>query len=357
MTDQFNESGWRKAPTRAEKVYEAATFFGQARKGSPIAQATLTEAFSTPDFPILLGDAFEKQAIAAQKAAVFEFDPIVSHATRPDLTRGKLVDLWENNAFEEVLEGEEYKSGRLHETELTHGTSKWGKTFMLTFELRLRRLFSQLANFPTYLGNGATRARNEAVASTLVDDKGQWNTDLFGAAQATALDSDGLKGALRALSLREDHRGDLVDTSDLVLVVGPALAEDARQLTEVAEVVTKTTTGNKVVEVRQANPFRGKVTVLESRAVGKRLGEGQSKAWALVQGKSSTLPSLIETGLEGHDGNVDIRVRRDQGQSVGGGDIPIEEGSFNDDTIAYRGRTFFGLDRGFGEGVYASKGA
>lgn len=354
MTDQFDAFGWRKATTTSEKIYEAADFFGKYRKGTPIQVATLQEAFSTPDFAFLLTPALEQQAIAAQKAAEFEFEGIVSHTTRPDFTEGKLIDLWENNAFEEVLEGEEYKSGRLSETSLTHRTAKRGKSFGLTFELQLRRVFSDLANFPKFLGNGAVRGRNLSVSTLLVDSKGAWNSALFGTPSKDPLSEASLKAALKALSLREDHRGDLVDTSDLVLLVGPGLAEEAKQLVSVSEVVTKVTNGSTVTETRRANPFTGKVTVLESRELGKRLAAPE--AWALVQGKSSTLPSIIETGLEGHDGNVDIRVKRDQGQSVGGGDIPINEGSFNDDTTWFRGRDFYNHDAGFGKGVFASSG-
>ncbi|MNY79501.1 hypothetical protein D3C86_2201600 [compost metagenome] len=53
---------------------------------------------------------------------------------------------------------------------------------------------------------------------------------------------------------------------------------------------------------------------------------------------------------------MDIRVKRDQGEIVGGGQVAVDEGSFNDDTIWYRGRNFFGIDKGFTTGVYASNG-
>lgn len=355
MTD-FTKEGWAAATDYAERVYEAATFFNTHRSGSPVAQATLTEAFSTPDFPVLLGDAFEKKAIAAQKAAVFEFDGITAKATRPDFQRGKLVDLWSNDEFEQVAEGEEYKGGTLNETELTHGTEKWGKNYGLTFELRLRRMFSDLAKFPELLGNGAVRAKNTAIGKTLVTDAGAWNPDLFGEAKTAALDAEGLEAALTELGQREDHRGDLVDTTNLVLIIGPALQIRANQLINADKLLVKQTNGNKETRVEVPNPYKGLVTILVSRTIGKRLGANQSSAWALVQGAGSTLPSLIETGLEGHDGNVDIRVKRDQGDSVSGGAINPDQGSFKDDTVWYRGRTFFGIDKGFGTGVYASAG-
>lgn len=353
--DIFDNKGWRKAPTREERVFEAAQFFGKGRRGGPVAQAEVAEAFSTSDFPVLLGAAFTKKAVTAQKAAVDEFEPVLTNTTAPDFERHKLVDLWGGDEFERVREGEEYKGGTLNETDLDHGTGKYGKSYGLTFELRLRRLFSDLANFPTLLGSGATKAKNSAVAQLLVD-AGAWDAAFFGTVANVPLTAENLDAALKELATREDHRGDLVDTSNLVLMVGPGLQSEANRILNAAKVVIKVTNGSKVTETEMDNPFKGLVTLLVSRRLGKELGANQGKAWALVQGKGSTLPSIINTGLEGHDGNVDIRVKRDQGESVSGGQIPVDEGSFNDDTIWYRGRNFFGIDKGFTTGVYASNG-
>lgn len=353
--DIFENQGWRKAPTREERVFEAAQFFGKGRRGGPLAQAEVAEAFSTSDFPVLLGAAFTKKAVAAQQAAVPEFDQVLTHTTVPDFERHKLVDLWGGDEFERVREGEEYKGGSLNETGLDHGTGKYGKSYGLTFELRLRRLFSDLANFPALIGSGSTKAKNSAVAQLLVKTNA-WDPTFFGTVANVPLTSENLDLALKDLATREDHRGDLVDTSNLVLMVGPGLQSEATRILNAAKVVVKVTNGTKVTETEMDNPFKGLVQLLVSRRLGKELGANQGKAWALVQGKGSTLPSIIDTGLEGHDGNVDIRVKRDQGENVGGGQITVDEGSFNDDTIWYRGRNFFGIDKGFTTGVYASNG-
>jgi hypothetical protein len=353
--DAFDNKGWRKAPTRDEKVFEAAKFFGQGRTAGPIAQAEVAEAFSTSDFPVLLGAAFTKKAIAAQQAAVDEFAPVLTHTTAPDFERHTLIDLWSGDEFEKVRQGEEYKGGSLNETDLKHGTAKYGKSYGLTFELRLRRIFSDLANFPVLLGSGAVKAKNTAVAELLTEG-GAWDPAYFGAVANVALSPESLDAALKELAIREDHRGDLVDTTNLVLMVGPALQSEANRIVNAEKLVFEVTNGARVTKTEISNPFRGVVTVLVSRRLGKALGANQGKAWALVQGTGSTLPSIIDTGLDGHDGNVDIRVKRDQGEAVGGGQISIEEGSFNDDTIWFRGRNFFGIDKGFTTGVYASNG-
>lgn len=354
-TIDLMKEGFRRAPQRDEKVFEAAQLFARGRTGaSPLAQAVLVEAFSTSDFPILLGDAFEKQALKAYKDTPLEFESILTDTTVESFRRKKLVDLWGADAFERVNEGEDYKGSTFHETEIEHGTGKYGKSYGLTWELRLDRRFSDLADFPKALGNGARKTQNNVVADLLTDDTG-WAPGFFGTVGTEKLTSESLDAAIKALALRENHRGELVDTSALVLVHGPALRTEVARILTAAKVVTKVTNGSKVTETEVDNPYRGIVTPLESRTICARLGAARADGWALVQAKTSDLPSIIRTKLAGHP-DVDIRVKRDQGQSIGGGEISIEDGSFNDDTIWYRGRSVVGVDAGFTTGVYASNG-
>jgi hypothetical protein len=350
------QEGFRRASSFDEKVFEAAKLFGEGKSGAdPFAQARLLEAFSTSDFPVLLADAFSKKAVQAQKDAVKEFEPILVDITVDTFDRRKLVDLWSNDAFEAVAQGEEYKGGTMQETELDHGAAKHGKSYGLTWELRRSRNFSALANFPQMLGNGSVRGQNNAVVDLLTDG-GDWSTDFFGTINTAKFTPENLDAALKELAQREDHRGDIVDTSNLVLVFGPALRTEVNRVLKAVELEMQVTAGGKVTKTRVLNPFSGVVTPLESRAIGKALGSGQTTGWALVQGKSSDLPSIIRTLLSGEE-NVDIRVKRDQGARVGGGELSIEDGSFNDDTIWFRGRDVYGIDKGFTPGVWASDGS
>lgn len=347
--------GFRAAPSRDERVFEAAKLFVEGKSGADyFKQATLLEAFGTDDFPILLGDAFSKQAVKAQQDAVKEFEPILVDVTVDDFNEHKLVDLWGNEAFEPVGPGEEYKGGTLDETDLTHKAAKNGKSFGLTWELRRSRQFSALANFPKLLGNGSIKGQNNAVGALLTQTNG-WDTTFFPSVATAAFTPENLDAAIKALATTEDHRGDLVDTSQLVLVHGPALRSEVNRVLKAIELEMQVTDGTKVTKTRIANPFSNVVTPLESRTVGKLLGT-KPNGWALIQGKGSDLPSIIRTLLSGEEA-VDIRVKRDQGARVGGGDVGVEEGSFNDDTIWFRGRDVYGIDKGFTTGVYASNGA
>ena len=354
--DTLINEGFRKAPTHQERVYEAASLFKTGKSGADhFAQARLLEAFGTSDFPVLLGDAFAKQAIKTQQDTPKEFEPILVDVTVDDFKEHKLVDIWTGDAFEPVAQGEEYKGGTLTETELGHQAGKHGKTYGLTWELRRSREFSALANFPKALGNGSIKGQNNAVADLLVKDAA-WNPAFFGTVETAKFSPEALDAALKTLALRENHRGELVDISDLVLIHGPALRGEVNRVLKATELEMQVTDESKVTKTRIQNPFTNVVTPLESRSIGQRLGATQATAWALVQGKASDLPSIIRTLLSGEE-NVDIRVQRDQGERVGGGALSADDGSFKDDTIWFRGRDVYGIDAAFNTGVYASKGA
>lgn len=355
-TIELAREGFRRATSYAEKVHEAFQLFKQGRNSSNVlAQAVLLEAFTTSDFPVLLGDAFEKTALTAYKDTPFEFDPILTDVTVADFKRRKLVDLWGAEAFENVGELEEYKGAGLKETDLDHGASKQGRLYGLSWELRLAREFEQLANFPKALGNGARKGENNAVADLLTQTDG-WNAEYFGTVEALPLNETNLDAAIKALAQRTNHRDELVDTSNLVLVHGPALRSQVNRLLKSTELEWKDTSGSRTTTTKTPNPFANVVTPLESRTVGTRLGANGGTGWALVQGKASDLPSIIRTKLAGHP-DVDIRVKRDGGQYMGGGDVPYTEGSFKEDAIWYRGRAVNGIDPAFTTGVYASNGA
>lgn len=354
MTD-FTREGFRAAPTHDERVYEAMSLFNEGRTGADaFAQARLIEAFTTQDFRALLSDGLESTAVQAQAQKVREFENILVDSVVDDFEPHKLIDIWADAAFLDVAEGEEYKEASAKETSLTQKANKTGRKYGLTFEKRRSRKFSELANFPLWLANGAVSGENNKVANVLVKNSA-WNPDFFGTVDNKPLTPENLDAAIKALAMTKNHRDEYVSTTSLVLAVAPALQTEARRILNASEVELQVTNGSKVTKTRIPNPFAGVVELLVSETLGNSLGENQGTAWALLQGKGSNLPSIIRTKLSGEE-NVDLRVQNAAGQYVSGAQVPVDEGSFKDDTIWYRGRLIFGIDAAFKQGVYASAG-
>jgi len=355
MTDQFAREGFRAATSEAERVFEAAKLFGTGLTGTLTQRAYLNEALSTSDFPLLLAKGFEVEAIKAEKDAVRQYEPLLYETTHQDFRPKKLRDLFGKDFFEDVAEGEEYKGASLDETSFEVGLGKTGRRWDLTWELRVNGDFTGLANFPKRLGNAATETENRKVTDLLTDGTG-WDAGFFGTVDTKAFTADNLDAVLKAQALKDDYRGDPLDTSNYVLVYTAGLRGEVLRVLNATELELTDTNGTKATKVRIANPFKGLVEPLEVRDLGRGLGAKRATGWALIPAKSSDLPALVLSKLAGHE-DVDIRVKRDQGERPGGGAISPDEGSFNEDTISFRGRKVIGVNKGFGDAVYASNGS
>lgn len=356
MTDIFEGAGFRRATTLQDKVAEAAALF---RAGAAARTAhdryLLTEAMSTSDFPVLLGKGFEVEAMQAQKDAVKEYEQFAFTTTVPDFRPKKLRDLFGSTMFDDVAEGEEYKGDVLEETEIEVKVGKTGRSFGYTWELALSGDFTNMADFPKRLGNAAVETENDRTHRVFVTETGP-NAAFFDTVGTKRLTAENLDAAISGLALKEDHRGDLVDTSKLILVVPPSLQVQAQRLLNAAELELKVQDGSKTATTKVSNPFRGLVELQVSRSLVRIDKSGtRASSWYLLPGRETANPAVVKAGLIGHE-SVDIRVKRDQGERIGGGQPAFDDGSFKDDTVWFRGRHVFGAAAGFNYAAYASTG-
>ncbi|PRZ15151.1 phage major capsid protein [Nesterenkonia sandarakina] len=359
LSNVLESAGFRIGNTYDRKVLEAAKLFADGFSGrSHTATALLKEAFTTSDFPSLLGEAFEREARAAYREVTDETAAIARRETVVDFRPKKLMELFGETYFERVNEGEEYKSDNpFKDTEIEFRAEKFGRNYGLTWERWLNGDFSALADFPGILGRGGANTRNREVYRHFIGENGTLNGDFFAETGTAGLGFESLKAAKQAAIEADNYRGDgSVDTSTLVLVVPPALEDTATAITQVRTVRETTVEGDVTRQIERSNTLAG-ITVQVSREFNRQLATGiRNSAWALVPGAATENPALILASLAGHP-DVDIRTKRDQGDRVGGGSIGYEEGSFDNDTIWYRGRSVLGTAAAFGQGTYASTGA
>jgi hypothetical protein len=89
----------------------------------------------------------------------------------------------------------------------------------------------------------------------------------------------------------------------------------------------------------EPNPLKGKVELVVNE---KQLGE----SWIVMPKPGTVGPrAVLVRRLRGYE-QPDFRYKADQGRAVGGGDIVVNDGSFDDDTIWYRGRHIMGAAAG-----------
>lgn len=343
--DIIAQEGYRVAPSVQNRVLEAAKLFNEGARGrSNAAEYRLKEAFSTSDFPILLGKAFDIEVAQTFTNLEPEWRTIARESRLRDFRPKKYVDLiGGQDTFEDVLEGEEYKGGTLDESEYEITIGKTGRSFGLTFELRKNNDYSDLMDFPARLAAAARNTEDAKVFGALVTADGP-NTKFWKAANGNAvqtgkpLNRANLEAAIKAIWKRKNKSGIAFRAlgTQLILLVTPQLQFEAERA--LTPTIPDPEGGiNPIV-----NPLYGKIRV----QVSERLGMLDQSAnadgtWYIIPDPRSANPALVKTTMLGEE-QPDIRVKRDQGERVGGGAVGIDEGSFADDTIWYRGRHITG---------------
>lgn len=355
--DKIMESeGFRTAPNLLSRVLEAGKLFNEGMDGSkPFAGARLQEAFSTSDFPVLLGKAFDVEVLSSYEDVKPEWQNIATEKKVEDFEPKKLVDLFGGKDYlDDVAEKEEYKARDLSESEAQFKVGKTGNSFGLSWELRLRRRFSDLADFPGRLGAAARVTEDQKVFEAFVTVTGP-NTAFFKAGNGNApsnkvLNRANLKAAWVAISKRKDPEGNPVawGGGPLNLVIPRTLLFEAEEAL-VPEIIG--TAGEKI-----PNPLFGKFKIIVSDRIAIiDKSANVDTSWYLLPPATAARPALVKGTLLGNE-VPDIRVQRDQGDRVGGGALSVDDGSFKDDTIWYRARHVVGGSAIFPDATYASTG-
>ena len=354
IQEMLAQEAFRTAPHLSNRILEAVRLFKSGVDGTdPFAFARMKEAMSTSDFPQLLGAGFQISARDTYEATVPEWQAIAPVRRVNDFRPAKDIDLFGGReAFDQVKEGEEYKGRSIGEDSFEFSVLKYGNTFGLTWEMRKNNQFHQLLDFPGRLGSAARATEDEQVFKQFIADGGPVAS--FFAAQgtipATALSHDALVAAYKDIVGRKTTDKKLIRLGGqpLNLIVPAALEMDAEEFVNEPKYLDGSTVKN--------NPLRGKFNIVVSETAAELNGTNGDTAWYVLPAKESKYASVAKVTMAGEE-TLDIRVRRDQGERVGGGAIGLEDGSYKDDTIDYRGRLVTGGATLNGLGVYASKGA
>lgn len=355
LKEMMAHESFRTAPHLPNRIAEAARLFYAGCSGNDVlAYARMHEAMSTSDFPLLLGAAFQVTARDAYEETVPEWQSIAAIRRVNDFRPAKDIDLFGGReAFDRVKEGEEYKARTLGEDSFEFSVLKYGNTFGLTWELRKNNQYHQLLDFPGRLGTAARATEDEQVFKQFIADGGPVASffSAQGSIPATALSHAALVEAYKDIVSRKTKDKKLIRLGGkpLNLIVPAHLAMEAEEFVN----EDKIPNGSGATKT---NPLKGKFNIVVSEVAADLNSTNGDTAWYILPSKDSKHAAVGKVTMTGEE-TLDIRVRRDQGERVGGGAIGLEDGSYKDDTIDYRGRLVTGGAKLDTLGVYASKGA
>ncbi|MFC0673546.1 phage major capsid protein [Brachybacterium hainanense] len=340
--------------TNLRAIGEAYNLFERAMNGDLRAKAEVRESLTTSDFPILLGQGYQRKLLA-QYATI---DPVWAQysmrSTVPNFKRQRLVDiLGGRRGLTRIPEGTEYPARDLDENEYDFSVAKYGDRFPLTWEMVINDELGAFRGLDQVLAADARYTEGTVTADALLNqDHTDLNTGFFGTVVNTPLTADSLQAAIEGLSSKRNAEGQTMVRPELRLVVAPGLEFLAKQL--VAAVEVRLTNGNRTTVMN--NPLAGMVQVVVEPNLLRNTNAKANTTWMLLPAPGAARPAIVTGFLAGHEA-PDLRVKNDQGVRPGGGSIGASEGSFDDDTIQYRVRHVVGaatIDNTF---TYASRGA
>lgn len=332
------------------RVVAVGRVFEAAVNGDQRALLDLKESMSTSDFPYLFGDFLYRRLVAQYQSRPPIWQQFAQRTLVTDFRPQKLIDfLGGAGLLDDVDEYDEYKLRSMSDNEIQITVGKKGARIRWSWEMQVNDDLNAFQRAPGQLSRGARSTEDHTVTSVLADSSGPkaWLSPTGG-----ALSQDALNTGLEKLNTAVDVDGNPIDVGTPVLVIPPALQLQAQAILRATEI--RQTSGSKT-SIQAGNGLLLTPEVVVNRWLPAIDTTHGSTAWYLLPGPDSPRPAVFAAFLMGHE-TPELRYKADGGQYAGGGAVPAEEGSFENDDVQYRVRHVVGGAQGFADAVYASTG-
>lgn len=335
-------------PVYLQKVAETADLMGAVFAGDRRAMLTVQEMMSTSDFPKLFGDVLDRQLLAQYEQISPVWQGFATRQVVNDFRPKHWLDLLGGRAeLDPVGEGAEYPARALTENDYKLTVGKFGSRLPLTWEMLINDDLGAFQSAPMRLAQAA-RDTEDKLATRLYAGASGPNSAFFtasgGSVATLPLTSQNLSDALTTVASRKDSEGRPIMISAYVLVVPPALEVTAHNIVNATLIRLRNDSSSAMQprDIEVSNWLAGKVTIVTNPWLPLiDTSANNQRTWYLFPAPTTPRPAMVVGFLRGHE-TPDLRVKADTGMRVGGGNVPAEEGSFDNDDIQYRIRHVLG---------------
>ena len=341
----------------------AEVFADAVTGGSNRAVYLLKEAMSTSDFPLMFADVIDRTLLANYREWPTSYQNFAARKVVPDFRDVKEFTIGGGEStLAEVAQGDGYPDTNLTEGKYAWGVKKYGRTMGFLWEAMINDDLGALTDIPARFARAARRTEQRQVTGLYVDTNGPHasfytagNKNIINAANGAsannpALTITGLQDGLIVLSKQLDADGEPIVIDSVELVVPPALEVIALNILNAVELrlggqgtgESGSTAGSGLTAVNwmknrmrlNVDPY---IPLVAATANGNRM-------WALFANPSTSRPALRYGLLRGHE-EPETFLRSPNAIRVGGGDASPMDGSFENDSMAYKVRHVFGGSR------------
>lgn len=327
-----------------EAITAVATLMKHTREGSKRAAFELNEALTTSDLAqFASGAIIDREMLANYDSLPTQWPKFLTPTALKDFKPKYMSELaLGSQVFKDVPERTPYPMAVGPDLkEYPIQGKKTGLLWGFSFEAQVNDDLEQLMMVPQAMPQMAVDTEDDRGLRLLTSlETGALNTAFFnggnGNVGTLVLNAANLDTVITSLRTKRDPKTNaIIPAGRLQLVVGYALETTARRILEIT--VIRETVGGVTTE--RPNPLRGQVDIVVNE---KQPGT----SWIVMPKPGTAARAPFWFGrVRGYE-QPDFRYKADQGRAVGGGDIVVNDGSFDDDTIWYRGRHIMGVAHG-----------
>ena len=333
-----------------KRQVEAAKLYFAAKTGDLRAKVALQEGISSSDIPTLLQPTVQVEFLAQYAAQPTVWNQIADEYTVDDFGPIKFGDFQIdtasllNNNGEEFIDGglpvvgeyDEYPAVKFATQELNKSIDrKHGVRARLSWE-SLRRLgnFDIIGRFTQAFAEYAAAQEDISLAKLFVTTGGAVGSAFSGKGLSAnpALSLTSLDAAL-AKSREARVNGRPVTASSYKLIHGAGLTTTVNNLMSIQTI--QRTDGNGVYDIN-ASSITGPFRPIEFAAMDTVSGSTTDNWWFVVP-EQNVRPAFLEVFLSGARTPL-ISIKDSGHMSLAGGEVPVREGSFDEDDIQTRVR-------------------
>lgn len=337
----------QRNPQYSRMVVEALNFTKRCR-GSRYGAQRFEEAMMTADFPLLMADTLDRQLLGMYQEAPYTWSNYTRRGTVPDF---RTVKRFAVDGAEGVLptvgEIAPYLPQVLKETKYSYSVVKKGRTINWSWESFINDDLDALgSSSPARLAKAARRTEEKYVTSLFVDANGP-HASVFTSGNANiatanpVLSIAGLQTAMIKLAAQTDADGEPISIEAVELVVPPALEITANNILNSTNMRITTAGGSSNQEMEVVNWMRSRTRLSVNAYIPIIASSSNTNtSWFLIASPSAGRPFMELGFLRGHE-SPELFQRVNNQQRVGGATSPMD-GSFEDDSLAYKVRHCLG---------------
>jgi hypothetical protein len=353
----------------------AEVFADAVSHGSNRATYLLREAMATSDFPLMFADVIDRSMLANYREWPASYQNFAARKVVRDFRDVKEFTLdGGESVLAAVAQGAEYPGASLTEGKYQWAVQKYGRTMGFLWEAMINDDLDALSDIPARFARAARRTEQRFVTTLYVDANGPHasfysagnaniiNTTNGASADNPPLSIGGLQDGLIVLSKQVDADGEPIVIDSVELVVPPALEVTAQNILNAIQLEaggagTAGGGGTAGIRLVTANWMKSRmrlnvdpyIPLVAASANGNRM-------WALFANPQTSRPALRYGLLRGHE-EPETFLRSPNAIRVGGGDASPTDGSFENDSMAYKVRHVFGGSRIDPKATVASNGS